>query len=90
KNEKFIPEGLVWNRIGRNHLLRYVNKIIYKFEYIEDGYTSNFNKIFKKNPEGFKLYYKEMIFYNIPLMNKFKFFIRYLQAIYYSRFGGGE
>ncbi|MGL5124529.1 MAG: glycosyltransferase family 2 protein, partial [Fusobacteriaceae bacterium] len=90
KNEKFIPEGLVWNRIGRNHLLRYVNKIIYKFEYIEDGYTNNFNKIFKKNPEGFKLYYKEMIFYNIPLMNKFKFFIRYLQAIYYSRFGGGE
>ena len=88
ENEKFIPEGLIWNRIGKNYFLRYIDKIIYKFEYIEDGYTNNFNKILKKNPNGFKLYYREMIFYPIPLMNKLKFFIRYLQASYYSKFGG--
>ena len=28
--EKFIPEGLIWNRIGKEYNLRYINKAIYR------------------------------------------------------------
>lgn len=82
--EKFIPEGLIWNRIGNKYKMRYINKVIYNFEYIDGGYTKGFTDIIKKNPKGFILYYKEMLGYEIPLVNKLKFFIRYIQCIYYS------
>lgn len=81
--EKFIPEGLIWNRIGKEYNLRYINKAIYNFEYIEGGYTKGFKEVMKKNPKGFALYYKEMLGYDIPLVNKLKFFVRYIQSLIY-------
>lgn len=80
KGEKFIPEGLIWNRIGKKYNLRYINEIIYYFQYIPDGYTKNFNRLIKENPQGFKLYYKEMLTYPIPLYNKVKFLLRYIES----------
>lgn len=85
EGEKFIPEGLIWNRIGREYKFRYVNRVIYNFEYIADGYTNNFKNLMKRNPQGMKLYYKEMLKENIPFINRIKFFIRYLQSSYYSK-----
>ncbi|MGL4404019.1 MAG: glycosyltransferase family A protein [Fusobacteriaceae bacterium] len=81
--EKFIPEGLIWNRMGRKYKFRYVDRVIYNFEYIEDGYTSNFYKIMRENPRGMRLYYGEVLHENIPLKNKIKFFLRYIQSYYY-------
>lgn len=83
--EKFVPEGLIWNRIGRNYKFRYINRVIYNFEYIADGYTNNFQETMRKNPEGMKLYYREMLGENIPLLNRIKFLIRYIQCWRYSR-----
>lgn len=82
--EKFIPEGIVWNRIGRDYRFRYVDKIIYNFEYIPDGYTNNFSKIMRFNPQGMQLYYGEMLKENIPIKNKIKFLLRYIQSVYYT------
>lgn len=82
--EKFVPEGLVWNRIGKKYNLRYINIPIYNFEYIDGGYTKGFKEIIKKNPKGFIMYYREMLTYDIPIKNKIKFFIRYIQSIFYS------
>lgn len=85
KNEKFVPEGLIWNRIGKEYKLRYVDRVIYNFEYISDGYTSNFSKIMRENPQGMKLYYGEMLRENIPWKNKIKFLVRYIQCYYFSK-----
>ncbi|MGL6064071.1 MAG: glycosyltransferase family 2 protein [Fusobacteriaceae bacterium] len=90
KGEKFIPEGLVWNRIGKKYKLRYIDEIIYYFEYIQDGYTKNFNRLIKENPEGFKLYYKEMLTYSIPFYNKIKFLLRYMESCIFSFLKKGE
>lgn len=84
KGEKFVPEGLIWNRIGRKYKLRYVDRVIYNFEYISDGYTNNFSKIIKNNPEGMKLYYREILREKIPVKNKIKFLLRYIQCLYLS------
>lgn len=83
ENEKFVPEGYIWNRIGKKYNLRYIDYGIYYFEYLEDGYTNNFKRDLKKNPKGFGLYYKDMLSYNIPLSAKIKFFLRYLQTRLY-------
>ena len=86
--EKFIPEALVWMKIGTQHKIRYIDEGIYYFEYLPDGYTKNFTKLIKNNPKGFKEYYKEMLKYELPLTNKIKFLLRFLQAEFYILTGG--
>ena len=88
EGEKFVPEASVWIKIGEKYKMRYIDKGIYYFEYLEDGYTNNFLKLIKNNPRGFESYYSEMLKYNIPLKNKIKFFIRLLQSKYFKLIGG--
>ena len=53
KDEKFISEGYVWDSIAMDgYKLRWYNRIIYKFEYQEDGYVRNGNKIYRENLIG--------------------------------------
>lgn len=89
--EKFIPEAIIWVKIGQRYKMRYVDEGIYYFEYLEDGYTRNFNKLMRSNPQGFREYYKFMLSFPLPIKNKIKFVIRYIQASYYTlRARGGE
>lgn len=81
--EKFFPEGYIWNRIGKKYKLRYVDIGIYYYRYLEDGYTNNFNSVMRKNPKGMRIYYSYMLRQDIPLKNKIKFFLRFLQCNYY-------
>ncbi|MEG0070114.1 glycosyltransferase family 2 protein [Cetobacterium sp.] len=84
EGEKFFPEGYIWNQIGERYNLRYIDKGIYYFQYLSEGYTRQFKDIIKKNPKGFKIYYSYMLRKNIPIKNKIRFFIRYLQTVYYD------
>lgn len=88
KGEKFVPEALVWIKIGEQYKMRYIDKGIYYFEYLPEGYTNNFIQLMRKNPRGFEEYYKSMLKYHIPLFNKMKFFIRLIQCKYYKIVGG--
>ena len=90
EGEKFIPEATVWVKIGEEYKMRYIDEGIYFFEYLEDGYTKNFNSLMRKNPKGFEFYYQEMLKYNIPFTNKIKFIIRLLQSKYYKLTGGNK
>lgn len=86
ENEKFVPEGYIWNKIGLSYDFRYIDYGIYYFEYLDDGYTRNFKKDLKRNPKGFNMYYKNMLTYDIPLKAKFKYFLRYLETKVYCIF----
>lgn len=88
EGEKFIPEATVWIKIGEKYKMRYIDEGIYYFEYLEEGYTKSFKKLLKNNPKGFKKYYREILSYSLPLNNKIKFSIRYLQASLYALKGG--
>lgn len=88
EGEKFVPEATVWIKIGVKYKMRYIDKGIYYFEYLEDGYTNNFLNLIKKNPRGFEDYYKQMLNYDIPLKNKIKFLIRLIQSKYFRLLGG--
>lgn len=88
EGEKFVPEALVWVKIGEQYKMRYIDKGIYYFEYLPEGYTRNFKQVMKDNPKGFEEYYRAMLKYDIPLSNRIKFCIRLMQCKYFKLIGG--
>ncbi|MCM8757818.1 MAG: glycosyltransferase family 2 protein [Candidatus Omnitrophica bacterium] len=80
---KFVPEGLIWNRIGQKYKMRYVNKIWRYIEYQPDGLTSKSIELRVENLSSVILYYEECI----KLKNKrIKFRYRVRNTINYVRF----
>ena len=58
--EKFVPEGVVWNRIGKCYRMRFVNEVLKKIEYRADGLSKGRWHNLMRSPVGFHLYYSEM------------------------------
>ena len=84
KNENFVPEALVWNRISKDYKLKFINVGIYLCEYLPDGLSHNFYQNLQQNPQGFALFYREVLFYKgIPFFIKIKSLIRYLQSSFF-------
>ena len=71
-NEKFVPEGIVWNRIAQDYKVMFVNQGIYISEYLEDGLSSKMTKIRIQSPQLAMKYYQELATYKIPLKEKIK------------------
>lgn len=81
KDEKFVTEALVWNRIARQgYKLRWFQDIIYICEYRDDGLTKQGNKKYKNSPNGLLLYINECML-DIKCFNLLK---RTLLYEYYS------
>lgn len=78
-DEKFMTEAVVWNRMAHDgYLMRFVNDIIWIFEYREDGLTKAGNQMFLKNPYGYGLWLKEKaLFLNEPCIRKLKMHYTY-------------
>lgn len=72
ENEKFCPESLVWNRIGKSYDMLWFSDIIYICEYLEGGLTANIFNVRKKSPTTVLAYYSELEKYNIPILKKIK------------------
>lgn len=78
EGEKFISEGVVWNRISQKYKLRYFPIPIYRCEYIADGLTRSIRQHYRKSPKGAMLYYNEFISNpRIKLMDKIRGAINY-------------
>jgi glycosyltransferase involved in cell wall biosynthesis len=58
--EKFVPEALVYNRIAEHYKLLCVDKAIKRVEYLSDGYSNNYFRVCKNNPQAQIIYYKEL------------------------------
>lgn len=92
EGEKFIPESIIWNRIGLNYRFRYVNKILMYKEYKQDGLTRNSLKTSINNKNGSKFYYKEYINdiapnYKIPFIEMVKKYANYVRFSLHCKFG---
>lgn len=87
RNEKFVPELYIWNKISDiGKIVFYADQIIYLCEYLPDGYTKNFKAHLKNNPHGFGLFYRDQIIRDKRLIGKIKACVRSLQCIWYSWF----
>lgn len=52
EQERFMSEGVLWNRVALTHKCVYINKVIYLCEYLEGGLTKSGRAMRIKNPYG--------------------------------------
>lgn len=76
-DEKFCPEVLVWNRIGKKYNLLYFNEVVYIRDYQEGGLTAKITKIRMKSPIASTTCYAEMLSLDIPFKDKLKAAVNY-------------
>jgi len=79
RGEKFISEGIVWNRVAQLYKVRFVNERLRIYENTSDGLTASSVSIRAKNPQGARLYYDELCRIPIPLTAKVKALINYVR-----------
>ncbi len=61
KNEKFIAESLIWNRISSLYKVRHINTPLRNYNYQNDGLSANSLKIRLLSPKGTRLFYEESL-----------------------------
>jgi glycosyltransferase involved in cell wall biosynthesis len=71
-NEKFVPEALVWNRIGAKYNFYFVPVIFQVREYLDGGLTDKIVEIRMKSPMASMLTYSELNMQDIPWKEKLK------------------
>ncbi len=85
KGEKFISESVVWIKLALQRPMLFVNKIIYKTEYLEGGLSQTGRSLRFRCPQG-------MAYGSLLTMSKeFNMKIRIKESllyIVYSKFGG--
>ena len=74
EGENFMTEAVAWNRMASDgYKVRFVNDIIWVYEYLPDGLTKAGSSIFLKNPQGYGLWLREKAqFMGDPLIKKLK------------------
>lgn len=85
EGENFIAEGIVWNKLGSQYKMRWINEIIYICNYLEDGLTNKITSLRIKNIQGTLLLYKTKTTYNIPYKYKLLSYINYYRFLYHSK-----
>lgn len=60
-DEKFVTEGRMYYKMDIDYDVICINEAIEIGDYQEDGYTKNIHKVFKENPLGHYMYFKEIL-----------------------------
>ncbi len=88
RGEKFVPELYIWNKISdEGDIYFFGDKYIYFCEYLPDGYSHNFSKNLRRNPQGFMLFYRSQISREDKIIRKIKCTIRMVQCYLYILWG---
>ena len=82
--EKFVTEGIVWNRLSHKYQTRFVNEKLKIVEYMNDGLTASSVRVRASNPLGARLYYQEYLRLDIPLNKKIKNLINYIRFSFHA------
>lgn len=77
--EKFVPEGLMWNRIACDYNIRFADEALEVVEYQQDGLSASGKYIRVRNPSGSREYNFEFTQLPLPLRHKLKAFINYFR-----------
>lgn len=76
--EKFINEVVVWANIGRSYNQKYISKVIYVGDYLNDGLSHNNRALVLSNPRGAVEVYKELGGCKVNLKSKIKYMLAYI------------
>ncbi len=84
--ERFCTEALVYNRIARHFLLRYINEVFYYCEYLPGGLSDRSVSLRKNNPRYASLYYAELAGTpGLPFRSLVRTLINYWRFAVYDR-----
>lgn len=75
--ERFISEGIVWNRINKDYRSYFVNEALQYVEYQSAGLTNSSAANRAKSPKGAMTYYKEAILLNVSSAKKIRHAINF-------------
>jgi glycosyltransferase involved in cell wall biosynthesis len=68
--ERFVPEGLVWNRIGRRYKLRFVSDPLRTYKPLPGGLSRSSAVLRARNPVSTCAYYGEISECEVPLAER--------------------
>ncbi|MBB5204471.1 glycosyltransferase involved in cell wall biosynthesis [Inhella inkyongensis] len=71
-SERFVPEGLVWNRIGRRYQIRFVNESLRHYFSSSDGLSAKMVAIRRQSPTATLMYYIEVLDLPISMRDRLK------------------
>lgn len=83
--EKFIPEGIVWNRLSSKYATRFINQPLKIVEYLEDGLTGSSTCIRVNSPKGTALFYQEQLYLPIGIINKLRSAINFVRFSFHGK-----
>lgn len=80
KGERFLSEEIVYDKIDKIAPLKILNRIIYIMQYLDDGMTKNYFKLWKSSPKGVICLLNSR-YNSITKANKIKYLYRKLRTI---------
>lgn len=83
--ERFIPEGIIWNRLSKNYSARFVNKPLRIYEAEPGGLTANNVLIRMRSPKGTVLSYQERLKLPIGIKRKCKTGVNFVRFSLHGR-----
>lgn len=85
KGEKFITEGVVWNRMAIKYKARYVDEAYIICEYLPGGLTDMSFRLSDNNPNGVELMYSEAVkLPYLPYVVRLRYAFYFWYLSYYS------
>ncbi len=82
EGEKFVTECVVWDKIAFDgYKFRFFNDTIYYCDYLEDGLTHNYDKVYRENPKSYGLYIYQSIRFGKLTENQIRYeYRKYMQT----------
>lgn len=77
ENEKFVTENVLYYQISYDKPIKLINDVFYLFEYKQDGYTKQGEKLYYKNPYGYAIYRYQVGYLSSNLLKKIRWVARY-------------
>ena len=77
ENEKFVTENVLYYQISYDKPIKLINDVFYLFEYKQDGYTKQGEKLYYKNPYGYAIYRYQVGYLSSNLLKKIRWIARY-------------
>lgn len=85
--ERFVPEGLVWNRIGRRYKLRFVNDPLRIYKPLAAGLNSSSAALRARYPVSACAYYVELSECEVPFAARCRALVNYGRFYLHARRG---
>lgn len=83
--EHFVPEGLVWNRIGRHYKIRFIDEPLRIYEPLPGGLTKSIVPLRMAYPASSCQYYREYLQFDLPLSVRLRALVNYVRFFFHCR-----